>query len=98
MAFGLTAAPSAGARARRRIAWLALVLGVVAVHGCVTQQLAGRLADLNPDAAMPVRIEVAYVREMALAVPPPAAAPAAPPAAPPAAARSEEHTSELQSQ
>jgi Protein of unknown function (DUF3108) len=63
---------------RRRLAWAALVIAVVVVHGCVTQHVVERLADIGADAAMPARIEVAYVREMALAAPPPTAAPAAP--------------------
>jgi Protein of unknown function (DUF3108) len=74
---------------RRRLAWGALVAAVVVVHGCVTQHVIERLAEIGADAAMPARIEVAYVREMALAAPPPTAAPVsiAPPARPPARAR-----------
>ena len=77
------AAPSHG----RRAALWALVLAVVGVHGCVTQQVVDRMADAAAEQAMPARIEVAYVREMALATPAPAALPAALPAAPPPAAR-----------
>ncbi|MEP6876394.1 MAG: DUF3108 domain-containing protein [Burkholderiales bacterium] len=69
---------------RRRVALLALTLGVLIVHGCVTRGLADRLIDLDKDQAMPARMEVVYVRDMALAAPKPTAAPAAPP--PPAAA------------
>lgn len=67
----------------RRAAFAVLVLGVVLVHSCVTQSLADRFADFDADQAMPERIEVAYVRDMALSAPPPTAAPAAPPAAAP---------------
>ena len=84
MAAGLSALLGRAPGARRRVALLALGLGVLIVHGCVTQGLADRLIDLDKDAAMPARMEVAYVRDMALAAPPPAAAPAAPPAAAPA--------------
>ena len=87
MAAGLSlllgATPSLG----RRVALLGLVLAVLWVHGCVTQTLADRLDDLDKDQAMPARMEVAYVRDMALSAPPPTAAPAAPPAAAPARRR-----------
>ena len=66
---------------RRRVAWLLLVLAVVAVHGCVTRHLAERLADMGAEAAMPQRVEVVYVRDMELSAPP-AVAPAPPPPAP----------------
>jgi hypothetical protein len=73
---------SAGAPVpRRRAALGAVVLGVLAVHACVTQGVANRMGDRGADAAMPPRMEVAYVRDMALSAPPPAAAPAAPPVA-----------------
>ena len=71
----------------RRAALCALVLAVVGVHGCVTQQVVDRMADMNAEQGMPARIEVAYVREMALATPPPAALPAAPAPAPAARAK-----------
>lgn len=89
MARRLTLLFGPAARPGRRVAWLLLVLGVIGVHGCVTQRVAERMADLGADAAMPARVEVAYVREMALSTPPPTAAPAAPPAAalPPPRAR-----------
>ena len=64
---------------RRRLAWLALLLGVIVVHGCITQGVADRMAGLQADRALPPRIEVAYVREMALRAAPPTASPAAPP-------------------
>jgi hypothetical protein len=56
----------------------ALVLFVLGVHGCVTQQVLSRLADIDAERSMPPRMEVAYVRDMALATPPPVATPAAP--------------------
>ncbi|HEV7912818.1 MAG TPA: DUF3108 domain-containing protein [Albitalea sp.] len=71
----------AGEPWQRRTAALLLVLAVIAVHGCVADQLAERMADLGAEAAMPARIEVAYVREMDMTAPP-AVAPA-PMAAPP---------------
>jgi hypothetical protein len=70
---------------RRRSAWGALVAAVLLAHGCITVGVTDRLADLAADRDAtnpPARIEVAYVREMALSTPP-AAAPAAPPAATP---------------
>ena len=75
--------PGAG---RRRAAWLALLAVVLLAHAVVTRQVAQRMVDLNLDKAMPARIEVAYVRELALSAPP-VFAPAAPAAiAPPARA------------
>lgn len=64
---------------RRRRLWLALVLGVLAVHGWVTFGIADRLASADTDRSMPARMEVTYVRQMQLAAPPPTAALAAPP-------------------
>jgi hypothetical protein len=72
----------------RRVALSVLVLGVLVAHGCVTQTLADRIIDFDRDSSMPARIEVAYVRDMALSAPPPAAAPAAPP---PTVARHVQH-------
>lgn len=66
---------------RRRLALAALALVVLAVHAWLTDELADRMTSLDPAKAMPVRIEVAYVRELELA-PPPAVAPAPPPAPP----------------
>ncbi len=80
MAARLSVLLGPGPGLRRRVVLPALVLGVLIVHGCVTWRLADRLIDLDKDAAMPARMEVAYVRDMALAAPPTAAAPAAPPA------------------
>jgi len=67
---------------RRRITLALLAVVVLVIHGGVTRNLADRMLDFAKDSAMPQRIEVAYVREMTLAVPPPTAAPAAPPAPP----------------
>jgi len=87
MARGLSVLFGAAPQRGRRVAWFALVLAVVGVHGCVTDTVVERMAAIDADTAMPARMEVAYVREMALSAPPPTAAPAAPPAATPAAAR-----------
>lgn len=59
-----------------RVAWVALTLVVAAVHGCVAERLGNELADLHSDADTPARLQVAYVREMALSAPPPSAMPA----------------------
>jgi hypothetical protein len=77
---GMAHALSHTATARRRIAFAALVLGVLAVHGWLTGELAERMGSLDPATAMPPRIEVAYVRELALEAPP-AVAPVPPPPA-----------------
>ena len=81
MARGLTVLFGAAPQRGRRAAWAALVLGVIGVHGCVTETVVERMASIDADTSMPARMEVAYVREMTLSAPPPAAAPAAPPAA-----------------
>jgi hypothetical protein len=70
---------------RRRVALLALVLGVLAVHGCVTRQLADRMGEFSV-APLPQRLQVAYVRELQPAVPV-VVAPARKPPAPKRAAR-----------
>ena len=86
MAAGLTRLLfGVGASPQRRLVFLLVVVAVLIVHGWMTQHVADRLIDLDKDAAMPARIEVAYVREMALKAPPPVAAPAAPAAAAPRA-------------
>ena len=69
---------------RRRLALAALLAGVLVMHGCVIEKVFETLADSDAARAMP-RIEVAYVRDMVLSTPPPAA-PAGPTAGPPAAA------------
>ena len=63
-----------------------LVLGVAVIHGCVTNELADRMAALAEAAKMPPRLEVAYVRTLEPEAPP-AAAPAPPPPPPPPARR-----------
>ena len=83
MAHGLKPRFGAGLSRLRRLGLIALVLFVLAVHGCVTQQMLSRLADMATAQSMPPRMEVAYVRDMALSAPPPATAPAAPPAVAP---------------
>ena len=67
---------------RRRAAALSLAIAVIAVHGCVVEHLADHMAEFDAHAAMPARIEVAYVREMEISEPP-KAVPRAPPPAPP---------------
>ena len=79
MAHGLSLLFGPAPSRSRRLGLGALLLFVLAVHGCVTHQLLTRMADIEAAQAMPPRMEVAYVRDMALSTPPPAAAPAAPP-------------------
>lgn len=67
--------------ARRRLAWLLLVLAVLAAHGWITAELAERMEAAALVAAMPERLQAVYVRELQPAAPP-AVAPAAPPAPP----------------
>lgn len=72
------------ARPRRRAALLALVLGVLVAHGCVTRGLAERMDGFSV-APMPPRLQVAYVRELQPALPvapAPVPAPIARPKAP----------------
>ncbi len=59
---------------RRRLAALGLVVGVVAIHGCLAEAVGDLESDLRAKAQLPARIEVAYVREMALEAPPAPAA------------------------
>jgi Protein of unknown function (DUF3108) len=77
MAFGLIGF-GRDARRPRRVALVAMVLAVVAIHGCVTSTVLSRMADIDAQEDMPARMEVAYVREMALSAPPEVATPAAP--------------------
>lgn len=77
MAPSLSSAPP-----RRRVAAVALVVLVIAVHLFVTQRVAQRMADFATQRAMPPRISVTYVRELELA-PPPVAAPVVVAPAPP---------------
>jgi hypothetical protein len=63
---------------RRRLGAVLLVLGVTLAHWLVTQEVAeSRIGSGAADAAMPPRLEVAFVHELAPAAPPPAPAPAA---------------------
>jgi hypothetical protein len=62
---------------RRRLAFAALVLGVLVAHGWLAETLRDHLGDIRAERSMPPRIEVAYVRELEPAVPP-AVTPAAP--------------------
>lgn len=78
MAGPLTRAPIP---ARRRLAWVLLVLAVLALHGWITAELAERLEAAALVAVMPERIQAVYVRELQPAAPP-AVAPAPPPPAP----------------
>jgi hypothetical protein len=57
-------------RARRSIAWIALVIAVVGVHVAATRELADRMIELDAASAMPARIAVAYVRTIEPAAPP----------------------------
>lgn len=78
MAGGLSPRRGTGPRFSRRVAWGALVLGVIGMHACVTESVATRMAAVADDARLPARMEVAYVRDMALSAPPATAAAAAP--------------------
>lgn len=66
---------------RRRIAFAALVAGVLAVHGWLAEELRDHIDAFQAASTMPPRIEVVYLRELELA-PPPAAVPAPPVVAP----------------
>ncbi|MDB6000974.1 MAG: hypothetical protein JWP52_2673 [Rhizobacter sp.] len=66
----------------RRVAWTALVAVVIAAHLWISKGVADQLADLHLEAAMPARIEVAYVRELAPTAPVAMVAPVAPAAVP----------------
>jgi hypothetical protein len=81
MAVGLNVLLGPAAGLRRRAALLAVVIGVLLVHGFATRGIADHINDLDKDRAMPARMEVSYVRDMALSAPPLTAAPAAPPPA-----------------
>lgn len=74
---------SPNAPARRRIAFAALVAGVLLLHGGLAERLGDHLGDIRAASAMPPRIVVAYVRELEPAAPPVMApAPPVPPPAP----------------
>jgi hypothetical protein len=78
MAHGLTLMMGRAPSRWRRAGLGALVLVVLAAHGCVTQQVLSRMSEVDAERGMPPRMEVTYVRDMALSTPPPAAAPAVP--------------------
>jgi len=62
---------------------LLLVVAVVLVHGLAVREVAQGMRDLDPAAAMPARIDVAFVRELEPVAPPVVdAAPVAEPPAP----------------
>lgn len=67
---------------RRRFAFAALVALVLAGHGWLADTLRDHIGDFRSAATMPPRIEVAYVRELEPAAPPPVAAPVEPPSPP----------------
>jgi hypothetical protein len=69
----------------RSLAFAALVVVVVLCHAWLTQELAERMIEIDAAAAMPARIEVAYVRVLEPEAPKPVGPIAAP--ATPAAAR-----------
>ena len=81
MAVGLKALFGPAPSPARRAGVAGVLALVLAVHGWLARELADRIADINKDTATVERIEVAYVRDMALSAPV-AAAPAAPPPAP----------------
>lgn len=81
MAVGLKALFGPAPSPARRAGLAGVLALVLAVHGWLAQELADRIADIDKDTATVERIEVAYVRDMALSAPV-AAAPAAPPPAP----------------
>ncbi len=64
---------------RRRLAFAALVGGVLAVHAWLANELGDRVGEFANPAAMPARITVAYVRELEPAAAPVAATPRASP-------------------
>jgi len=73
--------------ARHPLRFGLLVIAVCIVHGCVTRDLAERMAAFAESARMPPRLEVAYVRTLELEAPQPVAAPAPAPAPVPRARR-----------
>ena len=84
MVHRLTRGSSPGRGRWRSVAFAALVVVVVLGHAWLTQQLAERMIELDAAAAMPARIEVAYVRVLEPEVPK-AVGPIATPAVPAAA-------------
>ncbi|HZE90326.1 MAG TPA: hypothetical protein VE029_01250, partial [Rhizobacter sp.] len=57
---------------RRALAWAGVAIGVLVLHGGVLRWLAWQAASFDAANPMPARIQVAYVREMALENPAPA--------------------------
>ncbi len=90
MAVGLKALFGPAPSPARRAGLAGVVVLVLAVHGWLAKDMADRIADMSKDTASVERIEVAYVRDMALSAPVLAAPAAPPPAAeaPPRVARS----------
>ena len=80
MAVGLKALIGPAPSPARWAGLAGVIMLVLALHGWLTQQVVDRIADINSNTTKLQRIEVAYVREMALSAPA-LAAPAAPPAA-----------------
>lgn len=72
---------------RRRLGLAVLAALVLAVHAWLADWIAAGLDDFDAAAAMPERIEVAYVRELELAAPPVVAPVVVPAPAPPRRAR-----------
>jgi hypothetical protein len=81
MARGLKALFGPAPSPARRAGLAGVLALVLAAHGWLARELADRIADIHKDTATLERIDVAYVRDMALSAPV-AAAPAAPPAEP----------------
>ena len=80
MVHRLTHGSSPRPKRRRSVAFVALVIVVVLCHAWLTRELGERMIEINPAAAMPARIAVAYVRVLELEAPKavgPSAAPAA---------------------
>ena len=75
-AFAWAGAGPRRASGGRKLARVGLVLVVLALHSCVTQWVGERMTEFNLAQAKPARMEVLYVRDMALAAAPVAAPPA----------------------
>ena len=58
--------------------WALCALAVVALHALIGQRVGEHMADFRDAAAMPQRMDVAYVRDMEVAAPAPAPAPVLP--------------------
>ena len=64
MDFRLSRGSSAGPARWRTVAFVALVAIVALTHGWLTRELADRMSEIEAAAAMPARIQVAYVRTL----------------------------------